>query len=38
MVVLDKLRKYAYFIGLTHPHANLELIRAHFDNVFKHHG
>lgn len=38
MVVVDKLRKYAHFMSLTHPYSAEVVAHVYLDHVFKLHG
>ena len=38
MVVMDKLSKYAHFIGLAHPYSALKVAQIYLDQVYRLHG
>lgn len=38
LVVVDKLTKYAHFVGLSHPYSAHSIAVAFLDNIFKLHG
>lgn len=37
-VVVDRLRKYAHFMALSHPYTAITVAQRYLDKVFKHHG
>lgn len=38
LVVVDRLRKYAHFLALSHPYTAKEVAQVYLDNLFKLHG
>lgn len=38
MVIVDRLTKYAHFVGLKHPYTAASVAQSFMDNIFKLHG
>ena len=38
LVVVDRLSKYAHFLGLSHPYTASTVVTVLLDNIFKLHG